>query len=204
MVDCFALLNEPRRPWLDPESLKQKFFALSAGAHPDHRATGSESERRAAQEQYTQINSAYQCLRHEKDRLAHFLELERGVKPEQLSAVPPELMELSIEISRRCREADTLAAEKSKVSASLLKAKLFERSQLATDGLLAQQSRIVAWREQLLAKLRDLDQEWTRVAGGSDSDRRPVLGELEELYRLFGYVNRWIAQIQERIAQLSF
>ena len=35
MTDYFALLNEPRRPWLDADLLKQTFLTLSAGAHPD-------------------------------------------------------------------------------------------------------------------------------------------------------------------------
>jgi hypothetical protein len=35
MNDCFALLNEPRRPWLDSEALKQRFVSLSAELHPD-------------------------------------------------------------------------------------------------------------------------------------------------------------------------
>jgi hypothetical protein len=35
MQDAFALLNEPRRPWLEAEALKQKFLALSSAVHPD-------------------------------------------------------------------------------------------------------------------------------------------------------------------------
>ena len=35
MADYFALLDEPRRPWLDPEELKAKFHALTATVHPD-------------------------------------------------------------------------------------------------------------------------------------------------------------------------
>ena len=29
MTDYFALLQKERRPWLDPEELKEKYFALS-------------------------------------------------------------------------------------------------------------------------------------------------------------------------------
>ena len=35
MTDYFNLLSEPRRPWLNPEALKQKFLNLSAEVHPD-------------------------------------------------------------------------------------------------------------------------------------------------------------------------
>jgi hypothetical protein len=36
------------------------------------------------------------------------------------------------------------------------------------------------------------------------ASRREILPKLEELYRLFGYFNRWNSQIQERVVQLSF
>src|SRR5215472_9636832 len=77
MVDYFALLDEPRRPWLDAEPLKEKFLALSATVHPDRVHNLSETERAAAQERYTELNAAYQCLREPKERLHHLLELER-------------------------------------------------------------------------------------------------------------------------------
>ena len=35
MSDSFALLEKPRRPWLDPEELKESFHRLTAAAHPD-------------------------------------------------------------------------------------------------------------------------------------------------------------------------
>ena len=35
MTDAFALLSEPRRPWLDAEALKARFLPLSAAVHPD-------------------------------------------------------------------------------------------------------------------------------------------------------------------------
>ena len=45
MTDNFALLNEPRRPWLEANLLKQKFLALSADFHPDRIHNASESEK---------------------------------------------------------------------------------------------------------------------------------------------------------------
>src|SRR5262245_34160130 len=48
MLDCFALLEQPRRPWLDSETLKNKFLDLSARVHPDRVHQASEAERKAA------------------------------------------------------------------------------------------------------------------------------------------------------------
>ena len=62
MIDCFALLNEARRPWIDPELLKQKFLTLSAEAHPDRVHNASEPEKRAAQQRYTELNADQKLL----------------------------------------------------------------------------------------------------------------------------------------------
>ena len=75
MTDYFAFFNEPRRPWLDAESLKQKFLALSATVHPDRVHNLGEVERAAAQERYTELNTAYNWLREPKERLQHLLQL---------------------------------------------------------------------------------------------------------------------------------
>src|SRR5438132_9046006 len=50
MIDYFALLHEPRRPWLDPDLLKQKFISLSAEVHPDRVHLAGEAEKHAAQQ----------------------------------------------------------------------------------------------------------------------------------------------------------
>ena len=48
MPDYFALLNEPRRPWLDADLLKQKFLALASDLHPDRVHNASEAEKSGA------------------------------------------------------------------------------------------------------------------------------------------------------------
>src|SRR5438105_4306005 len=103
MTDYFALLNESRRPWIDSDSLKQKFLALSSGVHPDRVHNSGEAERREAQELYTNLNAAYNCLREPKSRLQHLLELEQGIKPANIESIPPDLMELFMEVSQLCR-----------------------------------------------------------------------------------------------------
>jgi DnaJ-domain-containing protein 1 len=47
VTDYFALLDEPRQPWLDEEALKAKFFALSTSVHPDRVHALPEIERKA-------------------------------------------------------------------------------------------------------------------------------------------------------------
>src|SRR5476651_643539 len=102
MSDYFALLNEPRRPWLDADSLKQKFLALSANAHPDKIHSASESDKSAAGKQFAELNAAYNCLLEPKSRLLHLLELELGAKPRDIQQIPAALADLFAEIAAAC------------------------------------------------------------------------------------------------------
>ena len=207
MTDCFALLQEPRRPWLDPEELKQKFHSLSSKCHPDKFHTASTAEQKVAQQEYAELNRAYQRLREPKERLQHLLELESGTKPGQVQSIPPGLMEISLQVAQLCREADGVAAEKSQTSSPLLQVQLFERAQDCTEKLMGLQRQLKTRQEELLMRLRELDAEWEKscVEGTSISPTRAaLLVRLQELANLLGYFGRWTSQLQERIVQLSF
>lgn len=199
MTDYFALLNEPRRPWIEPETLKQRFLALSAQVHPDRVHNLSEAERQAAQQRYTELNSAFNCLREPKDRLRHLLELELGAAPKNTQNIPSTLADLFLEISQLCRQTDSFLTEKNEITSPLLKVQGFERSQEWTEKLQTLQRKINDRHEALVGELKELDSKWEAV-----SERAELLQRLEELHALFGYFSRWNGQIQERIAQLSF
>jgi len=201
VTDCFALLNETRRPWLDTDSLKQKFIALSANAHPDRIHSASESDKTASTKNFTELNVAYNCLLEPKSRLLHLLELELGAKPKDIQTIPSALADLFAEVSMVCRSADGFLAEKSKVTSPLLKVQLFERGQDWVEKLNGLQRKLNELREKLTDELKSLDAQWISSDAAS---RKEILPKLEELYRLFGYFNRWNNQIQERIVQLSF
>ena len=204
MTDYFALLKEPRRPWGDPDALKQKFLALSAESHPDRVHAASEAEKRAAQQCYTDLNAAYNCLRDPKERLRHLLELERGARPRQVENIPPDLMNLFLKISEVCGQADKFLAERASVTSPLLKVGMFERSQQLTDELRARQTQVNSQCDQLMSELKVLDAGWEANGNSESPSRTARLQRLEELYRLFGYFARWRGQLQERIVQLSF
>jgi len=200
MTDYFALLNEPRRPWLDVETLKQKFLGLSATVHPDRVHNLSEAERDAAQERYTELNTAYNCLREPKERLQHLFQLELGVPPKNTQRIPSDLMDLSLEVGKLCREADAFLAEKAKVTSPLLQVTLFERGQEFVDKLQPLRQRVNSLNDHLNEELLQIDAAWQSNA----APRSGLLQRLEELHRLFSYFARWNAQIQERVVRLSF
>lgn len=200
MSDYFALLQQPRRPWLAPEVLRQQFLLLSAQAHPDRVHTADETTRKSAQAHYAELNAAYQCLADPKCRLRHLIELQRGTPPANLQTVPDGLMELSMEISQLCRQADHFLAEKDAVNSPLLLLKFFEQGQDLSDKLNAAQQRLNAMAEDLNSKLKNLDSQWD--SAGSDLPREQALKQVEEFAAVYGYASRWAAQLQERVLRL--
>ena len=201
MTDNFLLLNERRRPWIEPDLLKQKFRSKSSNLHPDKIHPASDAEKFAAAKQFAELNAAYNCLLEPKLRLLHLLELELGVKPKDIQQIPPALADLFAEIAAVCHKADGFLAEKSKVTSPLLQVQLFERAQEWIEQLNSLQRKLNGLRETLTGELKSLDQKW--IANNLET-RGGLLKKLEELYRLFGYFNRWNNQIQERVVQLSF
>jgi DnaJ-domain-containing protein 1 len=200
MTDHFALLNEPRRPWLDADLLKQKFLALASDAHPDRVHGASESERAEVTQRYTQLNAAFNCLAEPKLRLLHLLELELGAKPKDIQQIPAALADLFAEIAEDCRSADEFLAEKSRTTSPLVQVQLFGRGQDWVEKLNILQNKLNELRETLMNALRSLDAQWNSANAVS---RREILPKVEELYRLFSYFNRWNSQIQERVVRLS-
>lgn len=198
MTDYFSVLAEPRRPWLDPESLKKKFLTLSAAVHPDRVHNASEEEKSAAQRRYTELNQAYNHLRNPKERLQHLLELETGTKPQQVQQVPSDLMEFFFQVAQLFKQTDSFLAEKAKTSSPLLKVQMFETAQEWTEKLNLLQQQLSVRQERLVSELKKLDDRWSEVA-----ERKSMLGRLEELYRLFSYFARWQSQIQEKVVQLA-
>ena len=199
MTDYFALLDEPRRPWLDTDLLKQKFRALSASLHPDKIHAVDNPQKTAAAKTFAELNAAYNCLAEPKLRLLHLLELELGAKPKEIQQIPPALAGLFAEVAVNCRNADAFLVEKDRATSPLLQVQLFERGQDWVEKLNRLQKKLNEVLGQLTGELKSLDGKWMAAT----SSHTEILPKLEELYRLFGYFNRWNSQIQERVVQLS-
>jgi curved DNA-binding protein CbpA len=202
MPDYFALLNETRRPWLEPDEVKQKFFAISAAVHPDRIHSASDEEKTASVRAFAELNTAHQHLADHKLRILHLLELEQGAKPKDIQQIPNELANLFTGVASACQSTDSFLAEKARVTSPLLQVTLFERGMEWVDKLQLLQQNLNLFHHKLLDQLHALDDAW--IKANTPAVRQPLLPKLEELYRLFGYFNRWHNQIQERIVQLSF
>ncbi|MGA3266632.1 MAG: hypothetical protein ABSE16_07410 [Verrucomicrobiota bacterium] len=201
MTDYFALLDEPRRPWLEADALKRKFLSLSAALHPDRVHRAGEAEKNDASRRYAELNAAYQCLREPKTRLRHLLELELGARPKDLQPIPAALADLFAEVAATCRETDGCLAEKARTTSPLLQVQIFQQGQQGIERLKELQNQLNGLRGKRMDELKSLDQRWAAADAGA---RKEMLPALEELSRWLGYFNRWLSQIQERMVQLSW
>ena len=204
MADFFALLGQPRRPWLDPDRLKSRYLELSSEVHPDRFHGASQEQQQAANARHAELNVAYQHLREPKDRLSHLIEIERGRRPAEIQNAPPETMELFVQVAQLCRGVNAVLAERAKVASPILKAKGFEAAVDWTDRLQKMQEVLATRRAALEERLKTIDALWDTVPA---SERPASSGfpweELEQLYRQFSFLNRWAGLLQERIVQLA-
>jgi DnaJ-domain-containing protein 1 len=89
VTDYFALLDQPRRAWLDPDQLETKYHELARQTHPDTAADSAGFE---------QIAAAYRTLRDPRLRLQHLLTLEGKAPASASTDIPTDLVELFMEI----------------------------------------------------------------------------------------------------------
>lgn len=197
MTDYFALLGQPRRPWLDAEALKQAFFARSSEAHPDRVHDGSEAERQSANQRSSELNTAYACLREPRDRLRHLLELELGSKPSDLQDIPESFANLFMEVASVCREADGFITRQAAITSPLLRAQSVTEVHEWIERLQTFQRRISELQNELLVEMQGLDAEWSK-----GNSRNLLMPKLERICRWLGFFGRWHSQIQERVNQL--
>ena len=205
MMDHFALFQQPRRPWIDPDSLKAQFLASSTHCHPDRFHLAPEPDRAAAQCRSAELNAAYLCLREPKNRLLHLLELELGSKPKAVQQLPHGTMELFVEVGEVCRQVDAFLAEKANVTAPLLKVHWFEKGMWWTDALNTLRQKILSQHGLLVAELTRMNSAWESAPPPGAEIRRATLPleRLEQIYRILSYIARWTAQIEERLVQLT-
>ena len=199
MTDYFALLNVPRRPQIDLEALKASFHALSAQTHPDRMAAAAPAERQQAADAYTQLNEAYQTLKEPKTRLQLLITLESGRKPGDSQKLPDSLMAMFARIGPLLRQADALVKLKSNSTSALERALTMAKALPCLQQINQARTQLQQQRDQLTSALDQLDELWTPT--------EKIAGELiiraEGLYHHFGFLDRWLAQLQEREFELT-
>lgn len=188
MTDCFALLGEPRRPWLDPESLKEKFHKLSATHHPDvAKEVGVD---------FSAINAAYQTLQDPKTRIRHLLELEFPGALSRPLQIPPGITGLFENIARRRRDISGFLSKRATLQSPLEIALLAPEKLDLITALERLQNMLLREQEEILARLKALDAAWGK-------NNASCVDALLEIYQGLSYVGKWLELISDFKFQIS-
>ena len=188
MIDYFALLEQPRQPWLDPVALKAKFLERTRESHPDVAAAESIG--------FDQVNIAYQTLADPKRRLQHLLGLEGAAPGENMTSLPGEINELFSEIGRINLRAARLQALYQETTSTLGKALLTSEAEEVRLALRGISERLEAASASDAEELHEANELWTR----DSSAARPILNNL---YQRFSYLTKWREQIREKLLDLG-
>ena len=190
MEDFFALLGEQRRPWLDPEAVKDTFHRLSRTEHPDQ-PTGEDAD-------FARLNQAQATLRDPKLRLRHLLELDYPeVKLSGPSGVPAGLADWFVSVHGLLRETDAVLAKKSAAPSALAKALLAREEFAVREKVEAILEQLDALHAAATADLQAFDARWT------DAHSSDAAALTHDFYQRFAYLTRWLEQLRERLFQLG-
>ena len=188
MTDYFALLGEPRRPWLDEEALKTRFHALTAERHPD-------VAREEDSGPFSALTVAYRVLSDPRARLRHLLELEAPQEPFRGIPAPASVGELFPVMGAKKQALDAFLKKRAASASALAKALLLPEQYALQEELESLLQVLEAERNRWLQEIPALDAAWT-------AGERPV-PQLAKTAQALGYLDKWSAQIREGLVRLQ-
>jgi curved DNA-binding protein CbpA len=180
VTDFFAILGEPRRPWLDPDALKEKYHALTARHHPD--VAGASGD-------FAEINRAYQTLADPVARLRHLLELESAIPAQQ---VPAEIAAFFAPVAETRQAVDAFFKKHAGAASPLAKA-------LLSAGQYETQERV----EEMIARLQEKHEALLTQVEETDAAWRDSLPQLANLWQSLTYTTKWLALLRESLFRLA-
>lgn len=187
MINLFTVLEEPPRPWLNPEALKEKYHHLTAQHHPD--IAGATVD-------FAEINRAYQTLADPAARLRHLLELEAPAAIGRSQPVPADIAAFFAPVAEARQEVDgflkKLATATSPLAKALLSTEQFQVQERLEKIIAALQGK----QDALLLQIREADALWL-------PDREAALGLLPVLWQSLGYIAKWLATLRELLFRLA-
>ena len=174
MTDYFALLDEARRPWLEPEKLKEKYFSLARTAPAD-----------------AELNEAFRVLCDPKLRLHHLLTLE-GADLVAGRPVPAAVADLSWKAGTLLREIERWLARNQAAASTLVRALLRPEREKLEQQLGKLEERLRAAYAAELAQLPHAEVDWPNE-----------LTEMIGRYDAIAYLTRLLDQTAEKRFQLT-
>ncbi|HEY2615541.1 MAG TPA: DnaJ domain-containing protein [Chthoniobacterales bacterium] len=194
MIDYFALLDQPRAPWLDPVRLKEKYHEKTLRTHPD-----TQTDRRTADnpaDSFARLNEAYQVLQDPKRRLHYLLSLEGCAPSPGDQTIPSQLQDLFPRVATVTERGHALLEKLDRASNSL------SRSLLKTQ-ILDVESETKKVRQEIqdlsdtsLAEMCEINIAWAKNSAEQ-------IEAVSNLYFAFAYLTRWSEQLDEMTFRLS-
>lgn len=187
MTDHFAVFAQPRRPWLDPEALRESFQRAAARHHPD--AGGGEGH-------FAAINAAHTILREPAARLRHLLALEAPPWPAHSATIPSAVTDLFMQLAATRGTLEHFQKKHAAATSPLARALLAAEKAALLRDLETTLARLNTAHETALTELRALDAAW-------DSPAAAEWDRLANLQTRFAFLAKWSQQLREDIFQLS-
>jgi molecular chaperone HscB len=169
MQSHFALFQLPETYALDRARLDAAYRELQNAVHPDRFAAQPEAEQRVAMQWATQVNEAYQTLRHPVDRGVYLLKLQGidALDATNTKMAPAFLMQQmewreAIDDARTARSVETLDALGAELRAAHkgIESRLGELLDAAKDYEGAREAvRQLRFMDKLIAEVGDVYEE---------------------------------------------
>ena len=169
MQSHFALFQLPETYALDRARLDAAYRELQNAVHPDRFAAQPEAEQRVAMQWATQVNEAYQTLRHPVDRGVYLLKLQGidALDATNTKMAPAFLMQQmewreAIDDARTARSVETLDALSAELRAAHkgIESRLGELLDAAKDYEGAREAvRQLRFMDKLIAEVGDVYEE---------------------------------------------
>lgn len=187
MTDYFAILDQPRRPWLEPDAVKAAFHRASAILHPDVPESGDAAR-------FAELNAAHSTLREPASRLRHLLELTAPETLATAAAPPGEFGDLFMQIAGARQRLDGFLKRRQKATSALARALLTGEEAGLRQELEAVLGSLEGAESAVLEEVQEMDREWS---GNSSVEA------LASFYRRLSYLARWLAQTREAVFTLG-
>lgn len=184
MTDSFALLEQPRRPWLDERAVKEAFHRIASATHPDLSGGGTDFS--------SSLNAAFVTLRDPVKRLRHFLELEDLPALREARAIPSDLAELFPSVAAAQQALTTYAAHRRAAGSAIARAILAEEESAAKAAAREARALVETRLAEALEELRAFDAKWPAPRAHT---------ALAELHIRLAYLTRWDEQLREAALQ---
>jgi len=181
--DAFAALGLPRRPYLAPVTVQERFRDLAARLHPDR--CGGDPEPLA------RLNAARKTLLSNAARLSHLRELTFPAAPPR--SLPSPDFELFSLLGSLGNNVETLVGKRAQSISSLTAALLHQEAAQLESSIAQASKKLGALHEEILAEIQRLDAMWPDTSSET----------LAEISNRAAYCERWTESLRQAGIRLA-